>query len=72
MLFFSEPLEYPGHIIYYNKFCAVIELRRPRNVDEVCTFLVMVTYNPGFIPDLCTNLQPFENFHKIITSLIGQ
>ncbi|CAL1678248.1 unnamed protein product [Lasius platythorax] len=60
-VFFTEKIEYLGHLIQYNqiskspaKVQAIIKMSRPKNVEDVRRFLGMVTYYARFIPDLST------------------
>ena len=65
--FFRTRIEYLGHIIEKNKIMkspdkvqAVLQMPRPKNVEEVRRFLGMLTYYSQFIPNFSTMSYPLR------------
>ncbi|XP_011882947.1 PREDICTED: uncharacterized protein K02A2.6-like [Vollenhovia emeryi] len=70
-IFFAEKIEYLGHVVQHNqiskspaKVQAILEMPRPKNVEEVRRFLGLLTYYARFIPDLSTKTTPLRTLLK--------
>lgn len=69
--FFSQKINFLGHVIEHNrihkspeKVEAVNSMKRPGKVDELRTFLGMVTYYSKFIPNHSTMTAPLRQLLK--------
>lgn len=69
--FFQEEIEFLGHAIKHNqilksmnKITAVIDLPKPKSVDDVRRFIGIVTYYSRFIPNSSTITAPLRNHIK--------
>lgn len=65
--FFEKRIEYLGHVIEKNKIMkspekvrAVMDMPRPKNVEEVRRFLGMMTYYSRFLPDFSSMSYPIR------------
>lgn len=66
-IFFTNKVEYLGHIIEYNKISkspikiqVIKDMSRPSNVEELRRFLGLITYYSKFIPDFSTVSYPLR------------
>lgn len=69
--FFQTHIEYLGHVVQHNKISkspsktkAIIDMPRPKNIQELRRFLGMVTYYSRFIPDASTITYPLRKLLK--------
>ncbi|KAJ8871357.1 hypothetical protein PR048_027674 [Dryococelus australis] len=67
--FFQEQIEYLGHVIEFNKIlkslgnvAAIVDMPRPKSIEDVRRFLGMVTYYSRFIHGTSTITTPLRHF----------
>ena len=69
--FFEESVEYLGHLINQEgihpverKVVAILEAKLPENVEQLQSFLGMVTYYAKFIPNMSTITAPLNDLKR--------